>query len=102
MDHYLAYSFTIDPRVFPPAATASFGELATDILKILVSIAGVLAFVFIILSGFKFVTSGGDPKKLAGAQGTLTYAIIGIIVTILAFIILSVVQYMLRSTVPVT
>ena len=102
MDHYLAYSFIIDRSIFPPAVTASFGELATRIIAVLTLAAGILAFIFIILSGFKFVTAGGDPKKLAGAQATMTYAIIGIIVAILAFVILQVVQFMLQSNVAVT
>lgn len=91
------------PRFIPDyRSVTGFGTLASDIIWILTVIVGVVAMIFIVLSGFKFVTSGGDPKKLAGAQSTLTYAIIGIVVTILAFVILQVVQYMVRSTVPVT
>ena len=107
MNHYLAaaapfpISDVFHPAKIFPTQTA-FGQLASYILFILTAAAGIMAFFFIILAGFKFVTSGGDPKKLAGAQGTLTYAIIGIVVTILAFVILQVVQFMLRSNVPVT
>ena len=107
MEHYLADAspFPISD-VFHPAAIfpneTGFGTLASYIIFLLTAVAGILAFFFIIMAGIKFVTSGGDPKKLAGAQGTLTYAIIGIIVTILAFVILKVVQYMVQSNVPVS
>lgn len=89
--------------VFQPAKRfGSFGQLASDVLLILVSLAGALAMIFIMLSGFKFVTSSGDEKKLASARATLTYAIIGIAVVILAFVIVQVLQYFLQSSVPIT
>ena len=103
MDTKLAFAIS---DVFHPAAIfpneIAFGTLASYIIFILTVVAGILAFFFIIMAGFKFVTSGGDPKKLAAAQATITYAIIGIIVTVLSFVILQVVQYMLQSNVPVT
>jgi len=82
--------------------TTGIGKLASDILLILVSIAASLSVIFIVIAGIKFVTSGGDSKKLASASGTLTYAIIGIVVTVLAFIILRIVQFFLQSNVPIT
>jgi len=89
--------------VFQPAKRfGSFGQLASDVLLILVSLAGALAIIFIMLSGFKFVTSSGDEKKLASARATLTYAIIGIAVVILAFVIVQILQYFLQSSIPIT
>lgn len=97
-----AYAFDI-AGVFPPAgAFANFGTLATVVVKVLISAAGVLAFIFIIISGIKIVTSSGDSKKLASASATLLYAIIGLAVAILALIILRVVQIFLTSNVPIT
>lgn len=88
---------------FPPALRfESFGQLASDIVLILTTVAAVLSVFFIMIAGFKFVTSGGDEKKLASARNTITYAIIGIAVTILAFIILRVIQYILGANVKIT
>ena len=105
---YLAASFSIR-GVFQPArdiggyrTSGGFGVLASDVLLILTSTAGALSLMFVVIAGIKFVTSGGDPKKLASASSTLTYAIIGLAVTILAFVILRIVQFFLRSAVPIT
>lgn len=49
--------------------------------------AGIVALFLIIISGFKFVTSGGEPKKAEGARKTLTYAIIGLVLILLSFAI---------------
>ena|SRR3990172_8130459 len=83
-------------------SSAGFGYLASDILLILTGTAGAISLIFIVIAGIKFVTSGGDPKKLGSATSTLTYAIIGLAVTILAFVILRIVQFFLRSSVAIT
>lgn len=90
---------------FQPAKSGAFntfGDLATVILIILTSAAGVISVIFIIIAGIKFVTASGDEKKLQSAASTITYAIIGIVVTALAFIILQVTQHLLGADVGVT
>lgn len=87
-----ANAFEITNEIFPPAANESVGALATIILKVLLYFAGALSFIFIIIGGFKIVTSSGDSKKLASAQATILYAIIGVIVCIMAIAIINFVQ----------
>ncbi|KKS03747.1 hypothetical protein A2W45_01415 [Candidatus Curtissbacteria bacterium RIFCSPHIGHO2_12_41_11] len=100
MNAYAAFDIE---TVFSPADLfANFGALATTIITVLVSFAGALSIIFIIIAGFKFVTSSGDEKKLASASSTLTYAIIGLAVTILAFVILRIVQHFIGSNVEIT
>lgn len=96
-----ASSFAISEFFSPANLFTSVGDLATDIVLVLTSVAAAACFIMIIISGIKIITAGGDPKKLAGAQSTITYAIIGIAITILAFVIVRVVQYLLGSTVPI-
>ena len=42
----------------------------------------------LIMGGFRYITSGGDQKKASEARGTLTFAIIGLVVIAGAFLIL--------------
>lgn len=56
---------------------------------IAVGIAGV---VMVMLAGMKYITSSGDPSKIAGAKTTLIYALVGLAVaagseTIVHFVI---------------
>lgn len=98
----LQLAFQINGSNFSPAGRFStFGQLATDIIQILTATAGAASLIFIVIAGIKFVTSSGDPKKIASASSTLTYALIGLAVTILAFAILRLVQYFLKSSIPV-
>lgn len=59
------------------------------VLNFALSFAGIAALFFVVLAGFKFMTSGGDAKQAEGARKTLTYAIIGLIVIFLSFWILN-------------
>lgn len=51
--------------------------------------AGIVAVVFIIFAGIKFIRSGGQPKLIEDARNTLTYAIIGLIIIFLSFAIIN-------------
>ena len=64
-----------------------------NIIAAALTFAGVVALFFIILSGIKMITSGGDPKAVDGAKKTLTFAIIGLVLVLLSFFIGSMIGY---------
>ncbi len=60
-------------------------------VQILSIVVGVAAVITIIWGGFKYITSGGDPNKVANAKNTLIYALIGIAIAVLAQLIVNIV-----------
>ncbi len=44
-----------------------------------------LAVIFILLAAFTFLTSGGDPEKVNKAKGQLIYALVAVVVAVLAW-----------------
>lgn len=56
-----------------------------SILTMVFFAAGLLSVIFIIIGGVKYTLSGGDAAGLKSAKETITYAIVGLIVTLLAF-----------------
>lgn len=62
--------------------------LFRNVVTAILSLVGVALFVMFVVGGFKFLVSGGDQKQLQSAQQTLTYAVIGLVVIVLAFLIL--------------
>lgn len=64
-------------------------EVAVDIIKIVLSVVGLLAVVAIILGGVSFMTSTGDAMKVTRAKNTVIYGVVGLIVALLAFAIVS-------------
>ena len=54
--------------------------------------AAVVAIFFIMFAGIKFLRSGGQEKLVEDARNTLTYAIIGLVVVLLSFLIINVIS----------
>jgi len=50
----------------------------------LVGLSALVAVIMIIYSGITFITAAGDPDKINKASGTLTAAVIGMIIVFLA------------------
>jgi len=63
-------------------------KVFSNVVDWAVALAGLTAVFFIIFSGIKFLTSGGDPKQVEGAKKTLTYAIAGLIIVFISFAII--------------
>lgn len=55
--------------------------------------AGIVAVFMIVYAGIRFITSRGDPKAVEGARNTLTWAVIGLIVIFLSFLIIGFIAF---------
>ena len=75
--------------------TDKVNTLITQIINIFSVIVGIVAVIFIIYGGFKYITSGGDSGNVTGAKNTILYAIIGLIIVALAQFI---VRFVLSKT----
>jgi hypothetical protein len=74
------------------ATFASLESLFKNVVQAVVALAGVALLVMFFVAGFSYLFSGGDPKKLEQAKGTLTNAIIGLTVIVGAYIILNLIR----------
>lgn len=68
------------------------------ITNITLYIVGILAVVMLIIGGIRYVTSGGDAKKVTDAKNTVLYAIIGLVIAFLAYAIVNFVISVLPSS----
>ena len=66
-------------------------DFVKKIFSIILSLAGGILLLIIIATGYRFMTSQGDPEKLKAARETLTSAVIGLLFMIFALVILQVV-----------
>ena len=62
-------------------------EIINRGLAYAIIVAGFLSVVFIFVGGISFILSGGQEDKIKSAVSTIRYAIIGLIITILAIVI---------------
>ncbi len=67
----------------------------TMALRLAFGLAGGIALIIITIAGFKYVLSQGNPQETAKAKNTIIYALIGLVVCIFAF---SIVSFVITNT----
>ncbi len=70
-------------------------NIVGNIVQILIVIAIVLSVIFLIIGGIHWIMSGGDKGKIEQARSKVTAAIIGLIISLLAYGIVNLVLYLL-------
>lgn len=71
-----------------PQCLQSLGYVYRNILNVIMGIAGFASFIMLVFGGFKFLTSQGDPKALGSARTTITWALIGLAMIIVSYLII--------------
>lgn len=61
------------------------------VVNILFYLAGALSIIFIIIGGLMYIFSAGNPDTAKKARTTIIYALVGLAVTVLAYLIVTVV-----------
>lgn len=77
------------PIPSPPPTLQDLENTFGNAVQVILGLSGIVLFIMFITAGFKFITAGGDPKAMESAKHTLTYAVIGIVVIALSYLILN-------------
>lgn len=75
----------------------SLSGFIMKIINIALTIAGLIAVLFLIIGGFRYITSAGNEETAEQAKKIITNAIIGIVVIILSFVIVRVISNALAN-----
>ena len=59
------------------------------LIKGVISVLGVVAVVIIVVGGQRFIVSQGDASKITAARGMIIYGVVGLVIALLAFAIVS-------------
>ena len=68
---------------------ATFAELVGRVTNALLVIAGAVAVIMIVVGGIRYILSAGNEKGTQAAKSTITNAVVGLIITLLAFAIVN-------------
>lgn len=63
------------------------GQLIIAVVKMLFLLLFAVSVLFIVIGGFQYVTSAGKEEQAKKGRQTLTYAVIGLAISILAYVI---------------
>lgn len=79
-----------------PINIDSIGGLIVRVINYLIALVGAVAVLMIIVGGFRMVTAAGSESGVAAGKKAITWAIIGLLISLLAFTIVNLVQSLLK------
>ncbi len=65
------------------------GGIFRTITNVLLFLIGAISVIMLIIGGIRYVVSGGDSTAVANAKNTILYAIVGVVVAILAYAVVN-------------
>ena len=71
------------------SSSSSVSDIAATISNIMLFILGAVAVIMIIVGGIRYATSNGDQSAVKGAKDTILYAVVGLIVALVAYAIVN-------------
>lgn len=83
-----ATNFTVKPD---SKITDLINSSGFNIINFVFFIIGLLFFINLVLAGWDYLLSSGDPKKVATASGRMTNGLTGLIMAITAYLIVKIV-----------
>jgi len=84
----------------------TIGGIVAAAIRLILIVAALVAFIFLIIGGIRWITSGGDKEGTAKAQSTITAALIGLVIVFAAWAIIRLIEVffgieILTLTIPV-
>lgn len=79
-----------------PKAT-DVGGLGVVLINFLLGLAGSLAVLALVVGGIRYINSAGDPERTEEAKKTITNALMGVAVIILALVLLNTVLAFIKK-----
>lgn len=66
--------------------------LVANVFMVIITLIGFAGFVMMVVASFMWLLSGGNTKGMESARNTMTFAVVGIVVALSAFIILNLIS----------
>lgn len=76
---------TLESATVPNLAGDSIGEIIGKITPWIYAAIGLVLLVYLIMGGFQFMMSGGDPKASEAAKKKITNAVIGFVIVFISY-----------------
>lgn len=74
-----------DPNLKPLPNDGAGQDQLDNIINFIFALAGALAFLFIVIGGLRFILSRGNPEGVAKAKNTIIYALVGLLITVTSY-----------------
>jgi len=75
--------------ISPLPHTSANNDTITTVLGVVFAVTAAIALLMIVIAGFRFVIASGDSEDMARARMTIIYAVVGLLVSMAAFSIVT-------------
>lgn len=75
-----------------PAGLNELEQVVGNIISVIVGLGFIAMLVLIVMAGFKYLTSGGEPKAIQAAHHTLVWALLGVFFMAVAWLVLQLIR----------
>ena len=89
-----------DTTVNPLAKFGDLGGILNVVIPTLILGAALIFLGALLYGGYTIITAGGEPKNLQKAQSIMKYALIGLIIVVLSFLLTKVIEILLNIDLP--
>lgn len=72
-------------------------EFILFLLNLMLALVGTLSVIFILIGGVKLMASNGNEKGAESGKQTITYAVVGLVASLLAFAIITIVRALIQK-----
>ena len=76
----------------------SIEQIILNVMNWLLGILGIVAMLVFVIAGFQYLTAGGDEKNTESAKGNIKYAIIGVAVALIGYVVIYTINMLLTGT----
>lgn len=87
-----AFANSIVPNQLATVGNLTVVSILQAVIRFILLVAFVLAFIFLLIGGIRWITAGGDEKGVERARGMITAALIGLVVVLIAFALIKLVE----------
>ena len=76
-----------EKKIDNPLGDHDLQYVVTQVFHIAFGLAGLIAFIYLIIGGYQYITSSGNPDAAEAAKGTIVNSIIGLIIVLTSFLL---------------
>lgn len=85
----------INPQGYPGIENKGLVLFLNNVIRLLIIVGGLFAFLNLVLAGYGFLSAGDDPKKMAAAWAKIWQSMMGLLFIIGSFVLAAIFGYLL-------
>ena len=93
----MVQAFTIDVTSFPAARVGKISDIMNLALPLALTGAGLIFLMITLKAAFDILTHGDNPDALKKAYGSITTAVLGLIIVIASFLVIQLLGVALKT-----